>query len=794
MSVVPGVNSYNISAGGSDSQAYSDHYLEFSSVHGSIATQDQRRTVDGHNVAQMLYFSGNLTSANSPNDLSLQEVVYDVSSHSAETPNAGVRLDAIPKEGGNEFSFVYRAFGSNRSLQGGNLTPELREFISAQSLPDFNWESNVAVGGPIVEDKLWYFGTLKFSQFNTLITNTFLADGTQADTGGAVNPNASLRLTYQMMPRNKLRVMGTHGTSSIQRFGVTGLTSPEAATRVTAPINYSVTARITSVATNRLLFEFGQSVHVASATNLPQPELGPFDVQKREATTGFTYGGAPYNIRIALDKIYHTNATASYVTGSHTFKGGVSFQRGTDDWTSLSHADMSRLTLFNGVANSVTVANTPVFRTNRVNADLGLFAQEAWTVTDRLTLNVGGRFDYLDVSVPPQTSPAGRFVPARSTDTIPCAPCWRDWSVRGGVAYDLFGNGKTALKASVGKFLQTMSARIADAVNPMTIQRESRSWTDLDGNGAATDASGNVQFNEIGPARNVNFGLPSGSTRFDPDTPRGSNWEGTVTITHELLPQVSVNGGYYRRQYYNMPLTKNAAIDSVRDWTPFTMTAPLDPRLPNGGGEVITQYNLNPDKLGIVDRVMSFSPDNTRVYDGFEAAVNARLPGGGFAFGSVTTERTAANSCDVSNSDPNGLRFCDQVPPFRALFKVSAGYPLPYDFFVSGTVQVRPPGSIGSTYRYNSAIAGIPLTGGGNRSVTLISPDTVFYDHVKQLDLRVARTFQIGQTRVQGFVEMFNLPNISTVWRVNTTFGSRFQDPLLIANPRRLQIGAQIEF
>ena len=793
MSLVPGVSSRNISAGGSDSQNYSDHSLEFSTVHGSTRL-DQARTVDGHNVSQMLYFSESLTSSNVPNDLTLQEVVYETSSHSAETPSAGVRLEAIPKEGSNTFTAIYRFYGSNRSLMGSNLTPALAEFISAQSQPDFNWESNVALGGPILEDKLWYFGAVKFSQFNTLITNTFLPDGSQADTGGAVNPALSLRLTYQATQNNKFRVMGTHGTSSIQRFNVSGLTSPEANTRVTAPINYSIIARWTSVLSSRLLFEFGQSLHVASATNLPQPELGPFDIQKREGTTGFVCCGAPYNIRRALDDIWHTNTSLAYVTGSHQFKVGLGFQQGTDRWHSSMPADMARLNFLRGEADSVVVTNTPVLRFNHVNANMGVFVQDAWTIGNRLTLNMGARWDHFDASVPAQENPAGNFVPARSTSAIPCVPCWDDWSVRLGVAYDLFGNGKTALKVSVGKFLETQSAAIADRVNPMGRQTNTRNWIDLDGNGTTVDENGNVQYDEIGPSTIANFGLPGGTRKIDPDLPRGSNWEGTVSITHELLSGVSVSGGFYRRNYYHLALRKNLAIDPDTDWTPFTITAPMDPKLPGGGGEVITQYNLNIDKLGVADLVESFSTLNTAVYTGFEGIVNARLPRGGFVFSSFTTERTARNTCDVASSDPNNLRFCDQTPRFRTLFKVSGGYPLPYDFFISGTIQLRPGATIGSRWRYRSAQAGVPLTGGGSRVVVLIDPTTDFYPHIKQIDLKVARTFQVGQTRVQAFAEIFNLPNISTILTRNRTVGPRFLDPLLITQPRRFQLGAQVEF
>ena len=132
---------------------------------------------------------------------------------------------------------------------------------------------------------------------------------------------------------------------------------------------------------------------------------------------------------------------------------------------------------------------------------------------------------------------------------------------------------------------------------------------------------------------------------------------------------VSVTAGYYRRQFHNIAVTKNLLGDPDRDYTPFTIVGAVDPELPNGGGEVITMYNLNPNKLGAVDNVSTFSDENTRVYNGFEFSVNARLPHGGFVFGGVTTERTATNNCaDLTNSEseqPAVLRPGAAVP--RAL-------------------------------------------------------------------------------------------------------------------------------
>jgi hypothetical protein len=207
---------------------------------------------------------------------------------------------------------------------------------------------------------------------------------------------------------------------------------------------------------------------------------------------------------------------------------------------------------------------------------------------------------------------------------------------------------------------------------------------------------------------------------------------------------------------------------------------------------VITMYNLNPALLGASDTVSTYSTENTRVYNGLEVSVNARLPRGGFLLGGITTERTATNDCDVVTA--NSLRFCDHTPPFRTLYKLSGGYTIPYDIQLSGSLQAIPGNDIGASYSFNSATAGVALTGGGTLSVALIEPDTKFYDYNTQIDFRVARAFRMGDRRIQAYMDIFNLLNASTVVSLNQTYGTSWLNPLVVMQARRLQFGARFDF
>src|SRR5262249_38968873 len=424
------------------------------------------------------------------------------------------------------------------------------------------------------------------------------------DTGGHIKPNGTARLTFQASPKDKISFGYYNSTSLTDRYDFSATTTPEAGLRVNSPINYSGILKWTRPATSRLLIAAGKAMAASPYHWEYQPEVGILQVAKRNSSTGVTSIASSTAPVEEFNNSFNTIANVSYVTGTHAVKVGMSLTTGWDHTKVEPHGDIVRVTFLNNAqgiptANSLDVRNSPVTAREELNADLGLFAQDKWT-KNRLTLTFGGRYDYLNAQTAHETAPAGRFVPAREAAAITCVPCWNNWSVRVGGAYDLFGTGKTALKASVGKYLASQLLAIAENVNPIRSTSETRTWTDLDGNGTALDlTTGAAQYEEIGPKINPNFGLPAGSTRFDVNTPRPTNWEETVSVQQEIMPRVAITAGFYHREFQNLAITRNLAIDSVADYAPYKITGPTDSRLPNGGGEIITMYNLNPLKLAV---------------------------------------------------------------------------------------------------------------------------------------------------------------------------------------------------
>jgi len=805
---------------------YSQGFVSTMSIHGS-ATADQHIFFDGMNIGQNLTGTGSQANGVTVNELAQTELVYDAGSQSAENALGGVRMDSIPKEGGNNFSGVWRTLGSKGAWQGDNITDELKPYISVNTQLDYSYDTNFVLGGPIRKNKLWFLFAQRVSRTNNLVAFPVgvlpgFPNGTQVESGGFIVPHETVRLTWQASPRNKIVWAFYKSQAGTQRFdvgcgstsgNVAACFSPEASYALPQPLQYASQVKWTSPISSRVLLEVGQSLAVQTYNFSYQPENGPLDIQHRSATTGLRTVASNTAPSHYFSRIWNTIANVSFVTGSHNVKVGINQQMGYQTTQNEAHGDTSVLiyaTSATGVNTSqtATLLNTPYTRQENLNANLGLFAQDKWTL-NRLTLSYGARYDYFNASTPEQAAVAGRFMSpaaqAARADIAPsaCLPCWNDWTIRSGASYDLFGTGKTALKVSVGKFLGQQALGLASSTNPLGGQSDTRQWTDVDRNGTIFDAAGNVQANELGVTANNNFGIPGlGTTQFDPALPRPTNWEESVSVQHALFPRVSVTLGYYHRTFQHIQYTKNTLVDPIADYQAYTIVAPSNPNLPGGGGQPITVYNLNPAKRGIVNNVLTWSDNNSRIYNGFEVSANARLGRAGFLFGGITTERTATNNCDgpattaVLNvpSNPNNFRFCDQTPPWQSLYKLSAGYTVPWDIQLSGTFQARPGISIGSTYTFNSAQAGFAITGGGTLSVSVVDPTQQYYDYVKTFDARVSKSFRVGRSRLQVFTELFNVPNYATVLTVNETVGPLYFNPQAITTARRAQFGAQIDW
>ena len=243
-----------------------------------------------------------------------------------------------------------------------------------------------------------------------------------------------------------------------------------------------------------------------------------------------------------------TRASVSYVTGSHSVKAGYENRMGNAVQTNPFHGDMSIRYVINNVPNSVTVVNGLAKNTQDIRFDGGAYLQDQWKLR-RLTINAGGRWDHFNAGIPANSAPASYWTPAVSVGEISDVPNWNNLNLRLGGAFDLFANGRTAVKASIGRYVGNHALDLTGPANPLYSKSDTRSWTDLNGDGTVINADGTPQYNEVGPSRTIGFGTLAGTTSEIPGLRRDKNISYEASIQHTLRPRVSVSASYYHRRY-----------------------------------------------------------------------------------------------------------------------------------------------------------------------------------------------------------------------------------------------------
>jgi hypothetical protein len=749
------------------------------------------------------------------NPAEVQEFSYNLGAASAEYSSGGALVNMIPRTGSNTYAGMFFGNFSRPSFQADNLAGSGTSPNKMEKL----WDIDPAYGGPIKKDKLWFFTAGRYFGLSETVANDYYAkdpaafiyepDLSRPAVDDTWNRHIGLRLTWQATAKNKFAVYGQHQRRAATHYQITSTVTPEAIASMFNPVNHFVQGSWDAPVTSRLFLQAGILLNNFHSDALPQvdPPIAPTALSITESSTGLLYGAARSYTR-TIQHSNHFRAAASYITGSHAFKVGTTFSTGYRPLSQFTLGDLN-LTVLNGVPRSVTQWATPFTFREDLNAMVGIYGQDQWTVR-RLTVNAGIRFDHHNESVPAQDEPAGRFVPARSFAVVKDVPNWNDVSPRLGVAFDVFGNGRTAVKATLNRYVANEALDFARANNPVntSINSATRTWTDTNGNRypdcnfAILTANG-----ECLQVNNLNFGKPTATTTYDDAIRAGwnirpGNWETTVGVQQQLLPKIGANVSYFRRWYTNFTATDNLSV-TPGDFDPYCIVAPSDPRLPNGGGyQVCGLYDVNTAKFGQVNNLVTTAATFGKQfehYNGVDVTLNARLAGSAVVSGGINVGRTEFSNCFTIDSPQQNLN-CDVKPPFQTQVRLLATYPLPWQFLVSGTFQSLAGPEITASYTATSAqispSLGRNLSSGANGTavIPLISPGTMYGERLYQIDGRISKIVRVRRVKTQVNLDLFNLLNANPVLTLNQTFGPAWQQPNYVLPGRLMKLGVQVDF
>ena len=789
-----------------------------------------------------------------------EEVVVETAAGSAEATTGGVQINIIPKDGGNIFSGTMSAEVTGPKLQSDNINDFLRTHgVASAGAVRRYYDIGGGFGGPIRQNKLWFFSAARYEDrslyqagnyYNKKQGTVFYEpDLSRPAYNHDFSKDASLRLTWQATSKQKLVGSWTQHPACQCTFAlleqVSPIFAPEAVAEHRYVPQYLATLHYTNPLTGRFLIEADFSKSRYNREQRRIPGVGFDAISVTDTGLNLRYGSRSTLYQRLNDEREHERVAISYITGTHNFKAGADlnqFSQGEKEYNDpflVNHA--ISYTFRNQLPVSVSIYTGP-YGPYQEGVENNLYAQDQWTIK-RLTLNLGVRYSLYDMTIPAMHLGAGVYVPARDFPEVKHSPRWESLSPRVGTAYDLFGNGKTAIKWALGRYPQRNTGV---AVNlPVSNQPTSTTiaWNDANGNFIPDcDLHNPLANGECGAWGDRTFGqVVGGNTRFADDALTGFNresynWQANVSVQQQLLANMGVTVAYFRTWYGAFQALDNTLVTPA-DYDPFCITAPTDSRLGSVSGQRLCGlYDVKPAKFGQFNFLRTQADhygSMSEVFDGVDITTVARF-GKAQLQGGVALGRTVTDNCDLVIDSPSTATagspagaalnlpvvdmrpgYCKVSRPWSSATQVKFNivYALPWDFQASSIYQNIPGVPIRATYVASDAeifpslgrhLSSCPSQTAATcnqnyPAIDLIPPFSVYGDRIQQVDLRLTRNFRLaGSRKLQGNFDIYNILNASTAQNEQANYrvgaANQWRNPIQIMGGRLIKFSAQLTF
>ncbi|MGE0866653.1 MAG: carboxypeptidase regulatory-like domain-containing protein [Vicinamibacterales bacterium] len=744
---------------------------------------------------------------------SFEEVFIGAAGNSAEMPNSGVLTQFVGKSGSNTPSVSVYYDYENDTFQGRNLAADqirpapgavIRE--DGNRLASYN-NLNLGVGGPIVKDRMWgHFSYL--NQQNSVAappSGSFL-DGTPFDTKLV---NYTGKATYQLNQANKFIGYLQHGTKEQPN-------RTDSSNRLGAPVHISADSTVFQGSPSWVYKgEWNGTIGQNTFVEVRGGQFG-YNFGLDSNTTATRYeslntneilgGGRDWELRRRRNQF--TGALSyfkdNFAGGSHNFKVGGEYldEKGEQLWNSY-YAD-NVIHFVNGSLQGPLSATTAAAVRLTNNSDswsaLGTtsaFVTDTWTI-DRLTLNIGARFDRYRVYLPEQSLPAGRFVPTPLTfAAIDEVISFNHIVPRIGATYDLQGNGQTVLKANWGRFYFNPGVNLADSVNANTgSQYADYVWNDLNNDRVYQPGEEGVLQTRFGGVANASI---------DPNLKNSYTDEASVFVERAVITDLGIRAGFVWKKDNDGWQQVNANRPMSAFNVPTTVADPGPDGVYGNGddGAAIAAFNLANTTL----------PSNniTRNIDGYEGTFKTLE----FSANKRYSNRWSmtASYSHTWTAQYGNLYFNNRFGTAVANFSLFGSYPsnpnektfneyTDWNAKVSGTldagwgIRVTPVLKMqsGAPYgRYFSTRSGELNYG---TQIILAEPiGTRRQDTVSILDFRVEKQLRFAQTARLGlFFDLFNAMNSNVAVNENWRSGAAFEKATTVLGPRIAKFGVKFDW
>jgi hypothetical protein len=716
----------------------------------------------------------------------------------------GVLINMVTKSGTNAFRGEVLQTYQGKRTQSNNVDSPL---LSSGFRPDANsteliTNSNLQVGGPVLKNKMFFFGSanyqathVKVPDFPTVVPSyipTPLSGTSDQDTTDIAAGEG--KITYQLGPANRFE-----GYLSKQRYdkpnrgAANGLTqesdSKELDTFVITQLAYS------RVLTERMFIDAKGSYNNTHFPLYQKTDLQPLTDQSNN--------NALYRNRTSSQIMYRRRAQAvvnwqyflpEFAGGRHEFKGGFDNGYTPEDVDTLRADDVNLVfrSLPTPTASTVTIFNTPLHQTRAVMTT-AFYGQDSYTF-GRLNVIGGIRWERVEGYLPAQVTPESRFFPdglvfqgvniggvtqnytvKKNFDAVRQDPLWKDWAPRIAGTYDIFGNGKTALKVSWGRYLDQIGT--GTPPNPNANINQQYVWNDVNGDlifqpGNATWDGLKYVGGEFG-ALNTTNGLAVAV--FDKSIRRTKRDEVTVTVDHELFKNFLLDVSYLRTREKDPQGTIDNAIELwPSQYTQVQLTDPgRDGVLNTGDDRPITLFNQN---AGVTTTTKTINDDRLATrYDGLDVIATKRFEAGWTLLAGYTYSQTKVDLTSLANPNVAFVNASGVSGGRRHNFKASGSYMLPYSVLVAANFRFQSGLPITRTWQVPACTA--TLTTNclrqtlANPGVNAESRGSVELSTLPTLDLRAGKFFDFRRDRIELSMDVYNLSNTNTVYNVRTGTG-----------------------